>query len=76
MDGIMIFMMDRAEHQKIVSEVLQILRDNHLYLKHTKCEFERSETEYLELVVGHQTVKMDPVKVSGVTKWPIPTNQK
>jgi hypothetical protein len=73
MDDIMIFTMDLAKHSKIVAEVLQILRENHFYLKHTKCEFETSETEYLGLVVGHQTVKMNPVKVSGVTKWPVPT---
>ena len=56
--------------------MLQILRDNKLYLKHTKCKFEQSETEYLGLIVGHQTIKMDPAKVSGVTEWPVPINRK
>ena len=36
----------------VVTEVLQILRDNKLYLKHTKCEFEQAETEYLGLIIG------------------------
>ena len=76
MDDIMIFTADLNEHRKIVTEVLQILRDNKLYLKHTKCKFEQSETEYLGLIVGHQTVKMDPAKVKGVTSWPIPTTRK
>ena len=72
----MIFTADLEEHCKIVTEVLQILRDNKLYLKHTKCEFEQSETEYLGLIVGHQTVKMDPAKVKGITSWPVPTMRK
>ena len=76
MDDIMIFTADLDEHRRIVTEVLQILQDNKLYLKHTKCEFEQSETEYLELIVGHQMVKMDPAKVKGVTSWPVPTTRK
>ena len=72
-DDIMIFTMNLEEHRQIISEVLQILKDNQLYPKHTKCEFEQSETEYLGLIVGHQTIKMDPAKVSDVTEWPVPT---
>ena len=52
MDDIMIFTTTLEEHKMIVKEVLQILRDNKLYLKHTKCEFEQLETEYLRLVVS------------------------
>ena len=76
MDDIMIFTADLNEHRRIVTEVLQILRDDKLYLKHTKCEFEQSETEYLGLIVGHQTVKMDSAKVKGVTNWLISTIKK
>ena len=32
--------------------------------------------EYLGVVVSHDLVKMDPIKVAGVTEWPIPTNKK
>ena len=56
MDDIMIFTATIEEHWQIIREVLQLLRDNKLYLKHTKCEFEQLETEYLGLVVGHNSV--------------------
>ena len=72
----MIFTTTLEEHKQIVKEVLQILRDNKLYLKHTKCEFEQLETEYLGLVVSQNEVKMDPAKVAGVTEWPVPTKRK
>ena len=76
MDDIMIYMPTLEEHQRIVTEVLEILQTNKLYLKHTKCEFEQSETKYLGLIVGHQSVKMDSAKTKGVTEWPIPTTRK
>ena len=28
------------------------------------------------MIVSHDSVKMDPVKVAGVMEWPIPTNKK
>ena len=55
---------------------LQILRDNKLYLKHAKCEFKQSKTEYLRLIVGHQMIKMDPTRVTGITGWPVPITRK
>jgi Reverse transcriptase (RNA-dependent DNA polymerase) len=38
MDEILIFTKTREEHQKAVERVLQILKDNHLYLKPENCE--------------------------------------
>ena len=66
----MIFTKTLEEHQQIVWEVLQLLKDNHLILKHTKCEFKNEETEYLGLIVAQNKVKVDQTKVKGVTEWP------
>ena len=63
-DDIMIFTANLAEHRKIVTEVLQILQDNKLYLKHTKCKFEQLETKYLRLIVDHQMVKIEYYKLA------------
>ena len=71
MDDIMIFTNTLAEHRKIVKEVLTILRQNKLSLKHTKCEFEVLETEYLGLIVAQGNVRMDKGKVQGVLNWPV-----
>ena len=32
--------------------------------------------EYLKVIISHNSISMDPVKVAGVTKWPEPTNKK
>jgi hypothetical protein len=72
MDDIMIFSRTLEEHRRIVNEVLRILQENDLYLKPEKCEFEKSEVEYLGLVVGEGRISMDPVKVTGIAEWPEP----
>jgi hypothetical protein len=52
-------------------------RNNHdLYLKPEKCKFERSEIEYLGMIITPGEVKMDPGKVAAVKNWPTPTTLK
>ena len=76
MDDIMIFTKTLSEHRQIIQEVLQILRENKLFLKHTKCDFETQEMEYLGLIVSEEQIRMDPGKVKGVTDWPVPKSRK
>jgi len=71
-DDILIYTETLEEHRTVVKEVLQILQDNDLYLKHQKCEFEKEEVEYLGVIVGRGQVRMDPHKVSAIGKWPEP----
>jgi hypothetical protein len=73
MDDILIFTNSLEEHRQVTREVLQILRNNQLYLKAEKCAFERTQIEYLGLIIRHGEVSMDPIKVQGVQDWPRPT---
>lgn len=66
MDDILIFTKTRGEHQAVTSQVLQILKDNNLYLKPEKCIFEVEKVEFLGLILSENHVEMDPVKVEGV----------
>ena len=56
--------------------MLERLRKHKLYLRHNKCEFEWTSIEYLGLIISDGEIRMDPVKVAGVTKWPTPTKKK
>jgi hypothetical protein len=38
------------------------------------CEFEKTEIEYLGLVIKEGVVSMDPTRVQAVCKWPTPCN--
>jgi hypothetical protein len=47
-----------------------------LYLWLQKCEFEEVRIEYLGVIISHNKVEMEPVKIAGVTDWPTPSNKK
>ena len=55
---------------------MEILQKHGLSLKPEKCEFERTSVEYPGVVISHDSVKMDPAKVGGVSEWPTLSNKK
>ena len=74
--NILIFTSDLQEHRKLVHQVLQRLREHHLYLKESKCFFDEEEIAYLGLIVGRGMVKTDPKKIQAVKEWSPPRNKK
>ena len=72
MDDILIFTKTLEEHHKVVAQVLQILKENHLYLKPDKCIFEVQRVEFLGLILSENQVEIDPIKIEGVWNWPSP----
>lgn len=52
LDDILIWSNDLTEHRKVVHEVLNCLQEYDLYLCPEKCEFEKSQVEYLGLVIS------------------------
>jgi len=76
LDDILIFMEDLDEHWKITCCVLELLEKHKLYLCPDKCEFEKTTIEYLRVIISHNSVAMDSIKIAGVAEWPTPTNKK
>ena len=76
LDDILIFSEDINDHRRTVQEVLERLRNHHLYLNPKKCNFHRETIEYLGLIISHNQVEMDPKKVEAVRSWPVPTSKK
>jgi hypothetical protein len=64
------------EHCRITRLVLDCMRERKLYLWPEKCEFEKIRTEYLGVIISHNKVEMDPVKIAGVVDWLMPSNKK
>jgi hypothetical protein len=52
------------------------MREHKLYLLPEKCEFEKTRIEYLGVIISHNNVEMDLVKIAGVVDWPTPSNKK
>ena len=71
MDDILVATDDNLElHRTIVREILQVMKDESLFLKLAKCEFEKRKVEYLGLILDHDTIRPDPTKVAGLREWP------
>jgi reverse transcriptase-like protein/integrase-like protein len=62
---------DKILYQQWVDRVLQKIKDHNLFLKAKKCSFHKKQVEYLSIIIGQGKVKMDPVKVKGIAKWPV-----
>jgi hypothetical protein len=76
LDDILIFTNSMEEHRRITRLVLDRMREHKLYLQPEKCEFEQTRIEYLGVIISHNKVEMDLVKIAGVADWPTPSNKK
>jgi len=67
---------DEVLHELRVNHILDKLEKFDLFLKPEKCKFHQREVEYLGVLIGNGSVKMDPVKVQGIADWPTPLTVK
>jgi Reverse transcriptase (RNA-dependent DNA polymerase) len=71
MDDILITTGDDIElHQQIVYEVLDLLIEESLFCKLSKCHFEQTSITYLGIVVEAGTIHIDPIKLNSLLAWP------
>ena len=61
---------DDLDHK--VRLILQQFRNLGLSLKLSKCEFTKTEVEFLGMIVGCGCIHMDPAKLSAIAAWPPP----
>jgi hypothetical protein len=76
LNNILIFTNSLEEHSWITRLVLDRMHEHKLYLRPEKCEFEKVRIEYLSVIISHNKVEMDPVKITRVADWPTPSNKK
>ena len=76
MDNIFIFAPDETTLTENTKRVLKRLQDNDLFLKPTKCEFNKTKVEYLGMVIEEGKISMDPGKLKGIRDWPALTMVK
>jgi hypothetical protein len=71
-DDILIYRKSWEDHLQHVDKVLQLLKEQQLYAKPSKCFFGVKEVEYLGHIVSHEGVKVDPNKIKAMMDWTIP----
>ena len=74
MDDILIYTKDMEEHNKVIEEVLTILKDNDLFLKPEKCVWRTNKVEYVGMIVSDEGVHMSSEKVNAIKAWKEPKN--
>ena len=74
LDDILVFSRTKEEHAKHVRDVLLRLRREKLYAKRSKCEFFRSEVEFLGHRIGANGLSVSQDKIAAVQDWPAPTS--
>ncbi|KAJ9515263.1 hypothetical protein QJQ45_002393 [Haematococcus lacustris] len=73
LDDILIFSRTHEEHARHLDRVLSLLRQHKLYAKLSKCEFGRSQTQFLGHIITSTGIACDPNKVVAINSWPVPT---
>jgi hypothetical protein len=76
LNDILIFTNSLEEHCRITCLVLDHMRGHKLYLWLEKCAFEETKIEYLGVIISHNKVEIDLVKIAGVVDWPMPSIKK
>jgi hypothetical protein len=76
LDDIVIYAKSLADHNGKLREILDRLRTHQLKLQPDKCEFLRTEVNYLGHQITESGVKPDPQKVAVIEQFPTPTNAK
>jgi transposase InsO family protein len=76
LDDILIYSRTPEEHKVHVRKVLQLLKDNHLHVKPSKCKWAVPAVDYLGHTVTGEGIGVDPRKVQAITDWPAPANQQ
>jgi len=76
MDDVLIFSPTIEQHAKDLADVLERFQDVNLSVQLNKCQFAKSEVNFLGHVITNHGIKPCPKKIEIVRNFPRPTNEK
>lgn len=76
LDNILIYTKTMEEHVHLVRSVLTKLLNARLFVKLSKCEFHRTQLDYLGYHISNKGIEMDPKKVKTVLEWQASTTRR
>ncbi|KAJ9539320.1 hypothetical protein OSB04_032053 [Centaurea solstitialis] len=71
-DDILIYSKSQEEHEQHLRMTLELLKQEKLYAKFSKCEFWIREVQFLGHVINEKGIMVDPNKIECITKWKTP----
>ncbi|KAI3762610.1 hypothetical protein L1987_53047 [Smallanthus sonchifolius] len=71
-DDILIYSRTKEEHEHHLKLILELLRNEKLYAKFSKCEFWIREVHFLGHVINKNGIHVDPSKIESIKNWEAP----
>ncbi|GJS88914.1 putative nucleotidyltransferase, ribonuclease H [Tanacetum coccineum] len=75
-DDILIYSKNKEEHEQHLKIILELLKNEQLYAKFSKCDFWLESVQFLGHVIDNKGVHVDPAKVEAIRNWSAPTTPK
>ena len=66
MDNVLIHADNKEDLERYTKLVLQRLQENDMYLKPKKCKFIKKKIKYLGMIISHNSITMDSVKLKRI----------
>nr|GEV04748.1 putative reverse transcriptase domain-containing protein [Tanacetum cinerariifolium] len=71
-DDILIYSKDEKEHEEHLKAILELLKEEKLYAKFSKCEFWIPKVQFLSHVIDSRGIHVDPAKIESIKDWASP----
>src|ERR1043165_6910944 len=71
-DDIMVYHKNKTDHEEHLRLVLELLRQEQLYAKFSKCDFWLREVQFLGHVVNELGIHVDLAKIEAIKDWEAP----
>ncbi|GJY37464.1 putative reverse transcriptase domain-containing protein [Tanacetum coccineum] len=71
-DDILIYSRDEKEHEEHLKAILELLKEEKLYAKFSKCEFWIPKVQFLGHVIDSRGIHVDPAKIESIKDWASP----
>ena len=68
-DDILVYSKSFVENALHLTEVLEILKSQQLYVNQSKCCFAQRQLEYLGHIISEEGVAVDQLKIEAMLKW-------
>nr|GFC09577.1 putative reverse transcriptase domain-containing protein [Tanacetum cinerariifolium] len=72
-DDILIYSKNKEDHEEHLKTILELLKNEKLYAKFSKCDFWFESVHFLGHVIDSDGVHVDHAKVEAIRNWSAPT---
>jgi hypothetical protein len=74
LDDIIVYSKSEVKHDKHLKSILQVLIENLIYAKFSKCSFYKRKIQYLGHIISEEVIIVDMEKIKSIEGWIEPRN--